>query len=198
MAISMMVALSEKPDGACFWICWILACTQSSFGFIGKRSRSLVNEVFRRVAWRLQARAEGDLSERARQRAAELADDADLRLRAPRQFWGKLEQAREDAGVQRDRRPGDAQVAKLMQGLRRFRLARVSRWNCPCRLFRCSFPGLFLQFLKPSCKGASVEVLLNHALPAEVSTCHSLFSSFHRSAPDHDTSRLHGDANNSK
>jgi hypothetical protein len=60
--------------------------------------------LFRRVAWRLQARAEGDLSERARQRAAELADDADLRLRAPRQFWGKLQQARDQASVQRDRR----------------------------------------------------------------------------------------------
>jgi predicted metal-dependent hydrolase len=44
--------------------------------------------LFRRVAWRLQARAEGDLSERARERAAELANDADVRLRAPRQFWG--------------------------------------------------------------------------------------------------------------
>ena len=32
--------------------------------------------LFRRVARRLQARAEGDLSERARQRAAQLADDA--------------------------------------------------------------------------------------------------------------------------
>ena len=37
--------------------------------------------LFRRVAWRLQARAEGGLSERARERAAQLADDADLRLR---------------------------------------------------------------------------------------------------------------------
>ena len=46
--------------------------------------------LFRRVAWRLQARAEGDLSERARQRAALLADDADLRLRAPRKFWSEL------------------------------------------------------------------------------------------------------------
>ena len=60
--------------------------------------------LFRRVAWRLQARAEGDLSDRARERAAELADDADLRLRAPRQFWGKLERAREEAGARRDRR----------------------------------------------------------------------------------------------
>jgi Protein of unknown function (DUF2924) len=37
----------------------------------------------KRIAWRLQALAEGDLSERARQRAAELARDADLRLNAP-------------------------------------------------------------------------------------------------------------------
>ena len=60
--------------------------------------------LFRRVAWRLQARAEGDLSERARQRAAQLADDADVRLRAPRQFWAKLEQAQEQVSLQRDRR----------------------------------------------------------------------------------------------
>jgi hypothetical protein len=36
--------------------------------------------LVKRIAWRLQALAEGDLSERARQRAAELANDADLRL----------------------------------------------------------------------------------------------------------------------
>ena len=46
--------------------------------------------LFRRLAWRLQARAEGDLSERARQRAAVLAEDVDLRLRAPRRFWKEL------------------------------------------------------------------------------------------------------------
>src|SRR5438874_10467959 len=40
--------------------------------------------LLRRVAWRLQCLAEGDLSERARQRAAELADDADLRTTVPR------------------------------------------------------------------------------------------------------------------
>jgi Protein of unknown function (DUF2924) len=39
--------------------------------------------LFKRVAWRIQALAEGDLSERARQRAEELANDADLRLRMP-------------------------------------------------------------------------------------------------------------------
>ncbi len=37
----------------------------------------------KRIAWRLQANAEGDLSERARRRAAELANDADLRMQAP-------------------------------------------------------------------------------------------------------------------
>ena len=40
--------------------------------------------LVKRIAWRLQALAEGDLSERARQRAAELANDAALRLSPPR------------------------------------------------------------------------------------------------------------------
>jgi hypothetical protein len=40
--------------------------------------------LIKRLAWRLQALAEGDLSERARQRAAELVHDADLRLSPPR------------------------------------------------------------------------------------------------------------------
>ena len=39
--------------------------------------------LIKRIAWRLQANAEGDLSERARRRAAELANDADLRMQAP-------------------------------------------------------------------------------------------------------------------
>lgn len=42
--------------------------------------------LFRRIAWRLQANSEGDLSERARRRAAEIVNDADLRTRAPREF----------------------------------------------------------------------------------------------------------------
>jgi hypothetical protein len=40
--------------------------------------------LIKRIAWRLQAQAEGDLSERARRRATELAQDADLRLNPPR------------------------------------------------------------------------------------------------------------------
>jgi hypothetical protein len=40
--------------------------------------------LIKRLAWRLQALAEGGLSERARRRAAELANEADLRLAVPR------------------------------------------------------------------------------------------------------------------
>ena len=40
--------------------------------------------LIRKIAWRLQANAEGDLSERARRRAAELANDADVRVMPPR------------------------------------------------------------------------------------------------------------------
>ena len=39
--------------------------------------------LIKRIAWRMQALAEGDLSQRARRRAAELARDADLRLNPP-------------------------------------------------------------------------------------------------------------------
>jgi len=40
--------------------------------------------LVKRLAWRLQVLAEGDLSERARKRAVELANDADLRLNPPK------------------------------------------------------------------------------------------------------------------
>jgi hypothetical protein len=60
--------------------------------------------LFRRIAWRLQALAEGDLSERARTRARQIAQDADLRMIAPRDFFtvdGKRIQT-----VPSDRNPG--------------------------------------------------------------------------------------------
>lgn len=50
------------------------------------------NYLFRRVSWRLQALAEGELSERARQRAREIARDADLRLVAPNQLRSEAAQ----------------------------------------------------------------------------------------------------------
>lgn len=40
--------------------------------------------LVRRIAWRLQANDEGGLSERALKRAAELAQDAEIRVTAPR------------------------------------------------------------------------------------------------------------------
>ena len=43
--------------------------------------------LFRRIAWRLQALAEGDLSQRARLRAQQIAQDGDLRINAPRNFF---------------------------------------------------------------------------------------------------------------
>ena len=51
----------------------------------GERVRSRHKQyLIRRIAWRLQANAEGGLSERALRRAEELADDADVRLTPPR------------------------------------------------------------------------------------------------------------------
>jgi hypothetical protein len=41
--------------------------------------------LIRRIAWRLQANAEGGLSERAMKRAAELALDSEVRVTPPRQ-----------------------------------------------------------------------------------------------------------------
>lgn len=40
--------------------------------------------LIRKIAWRMQTLAYGDLSERAKQRARELANDADLRVVPPR------------------------------------------------------------------------------------------------------------------
>src|SRR5690606_4991801 len=49
--------------------------------------------LIRRIAWRLQANAEGDLTERARQRAEELASDAEIRVTPPRERKAKNDAA---------------------------------------------------------------------------------------------------------
>ncbi len=55
----------------------------------GEESRSRHKDFLRkRIAWRLQANAEGGLSERALRRAEELVTEADLRLLAPRNGSG--------------------------------------------------------------------------------------------------------------
>jgi hypothetical protein len=54
----------------------------------GEEARSRHREhLFRRIAWRLQSLAEGGLSERARERAREIACEADLRVVAPSEFF---------------------------------------------------------------------------------------------------------------
>ena len=71
----------------------------------GEESRSSNHaHLFRRIAWRLQALSEGDLSQRARDRARELAADVDLRLRPPRKFWPELAEASADAESRRAQR----------------------------------------------------------------------------------------------
>jgi hypothetical protein len=64
--------------------------------------------LFRRIAWRLQALAEGDLSERARGRAQEIAQDADLRMVAPRTFFTvegeRIQTTRADGNREQDSR----------------------------------------------------------------------------------------------
>jgi len=57
----------------------------------GSRHRE---HLFRKIAWRLQAIEEGDLSERGRTRAKEIACDADLRVVAPRGFFGAEKSSR--------------------------------------------------------------------------------------------------------
>ncbi|MBS1856154.1 MAG: DUF2924 domain-containing protein [Acidobacteria bacterium] len=62
----------------------------------GEQSRSNHKQfLFRRIAWRIHANAWGGLSERARQRALEIAHDSDLRIRAPKNFLREpLDEAR--------------------------------------------------------------------------------------------------------
>ena len=65
----------------------VIALRRKYQELFGEESRSWNKQfLFRRIAWRLQANAEGGLSERARHRAAEIVNDSDLRTRAPREF----------------------------------------------------------------------------------------------------------------
>jgi hypothetical protein len=70
--------------------------------------------LVRRIAWRLQALAEGDLSERARRRALAIAEDADLKTRIPSGWMPNAGSAR---GVPRRRQ--DARLPAAGTLLRR-------------------------------------------------------------------------------
>lgn len=71
----------------------LAALDHMSTGELAERYRELHGQpcrtrhkgyLIRKIAWRIQANAEGDLSERARKRATELANGADIRVMAPK------------------------------------------------------------------------------------------------------------------
>ena len=66
--------------------------------------------LFRRIAWRLQALAEGDLSQRARDRAREIARDADLRMIAPPDFFSVSGETVTTTTGDRNRRQQDSRL----------------------------------------------------------------------------------------
>jgi hypothetical protein len=99
--------------------CKVKALKRRYRELFGEESRSSNRmHLFRRIAWRLQARALGDLSEQARQRAAELADDVNLRERAPRGFWGELSDRKAEVARGRDPRlpPVGSELTRVYQG----------------------------------------------------------------------------------
>ena len=79
--------------------------------------------MIKRIAWRLQAMAEGGLSERAQRRAAELANDADLRTTVPKAHAETISTATAGAKALttgRDRRlpmPGTVLTRKYKESL---------------------------------------------------------------------------------
>lgn len=88
---------------------------QLSTGRLAERYAELFGEttrtrnrtyLIRKIAWKMQARTEGDLSQRARQRAAELAAGTELRVMAPR----TTEAAPPSAPVEAACPPSDARL----------------------------------------------------------------------------------------
>jgi hypothetical protein len=57
------------------------ACYREAFGEDARTAHK--PHLVRQIAWRLQVQAQGDLSERARRRALEIANDADLKTQVP-------------------------------------------------------------------------------------------------------------------
>jgi hypothetical protein len=100
----VIAAINEMPELK------VAALQKQYRELFGEESKSQNKQfLLRRICWRLQANAEGDLSERARSRAVEIADDRDLRMRAPKQFV-----ARPDAfeNIDRTRPPKDGRLPR--------------------------------------------------------------------------------------
>jgi Protein of unknown function (DUF2924) len=89
----------------------LTALRQKYWEVLEEETRSRHREhLFRRIAWRLQALAEGDLSQRARQRAHQIARDADLRTVAPRDFFTVEGEPIQTTPGMRSRRPQDSRL----------------------------------------------------------------------------------------
>lgn len=70
--VSLLVRMSAKQ------------LRQKYFEVFGEENNSRNKAwLVKRITWRMQAKTEGGLSERAMKRATELADEADLRIRPP-------------------------------------------------------------------------------------------------------------------
>jgi hypothetical protein len=76
--------------------------------------------LIKRIAWRLQALSEGDLSERARQRALALANDADLRRNPPKHPKPVTRTVVTELPTTRDRRlpPVGSTITRIYKGKR--------------------------------------------------------------------------------
>jgi hypothetical protein len=71
----------------------------------GEPSRTVHKQhLVRRIAWRLQVLAQGDLSERARRRALAIANDADLRVQTPSDWIAQRHPAPYRKGAIKDSR----------------------------------------------------------------------------------------------
>jgi hypothetical protein len=116
---TVIAAIEELPE---FRVAALKKRYRELFGEESKSSNKQF--LFRRIAWRLQANVEGDLSERARRRVSEIADDRDLRIRAHKEFltqpgssFGNVDRARPPKdgrlpmpGTLITRRVGDRQI----------------------------------------------------------------------------------------
>jgi hypothetical protein len=87
--------------------------------FLEETSSRHREHLFRRIAWRLQALAEGDLTERAIKRAKEIAQDADLRKVAPQDFFTLDGKPIQTTRGDRNRRQQDSRLPLPAAMLRR-------------------------------------------------------------------------------
>lgn len=116
----------------------IAALKVMTVGELKRRYEDLFGEVsrssnrrylIRKCAWRIQALAEGDLSQRARRRALALARDVDIRIQAPRDFDLGGDAPAISCPAAAD--PDDPPTHRTLDTTRRLRLTRDDRLPMP-------------------------------------------------------------------